>query len=1288
MATRRENYKIAVLPIEKHELRWVNPFNLVLADTGDVFDLCAMAYRTDHRELQRACEQAVEHDKPSYWVQRYRTHQLRLEENLDQAISGPSGTKRTRSPNPSTNSDDDLYSSPSSAKKSRTDDKTAKMSFSESSVTLKDDSQSSKPSLSMEKTPSKAEVRRMRDKVFMSKFATPQQNKDGQKGYKNRKAEPVQFSSSSAGSFLPASKPRRFLDTLVDSTRFDGQMDESDSTKNRLPEYLGSGSLLGVEFIAGSWTVEQDAELIRLKERLTPTPSWLQIVDILRTKFPNEAMFRRMNASQPRHHYDRMIKEGATTSQGNVSLNGLRYRKAALAFLHKEDSEQAQSLKNRGYHKYTKEEDSEIIRLKEVAMPNKVWAEIADAFHKKFPVLSNSNNRGALLRARYSVLEPESSQHEEDPSADSDSDESEAEEVREDWLAGSSACTSSARWSRPEDAELIRLRERTEPFQSWQDIRDALNVKFHCKAVETKPRTSQNTRDRWRYINGEKPGSKNGLEWRNKALALLDGGEASLEQLDNAPNAKLWSKEEDVELVKLRDQELPGTSWAEIAEIYNARLHTRPDHKDRSESSLWHRYDKISIQWKQSATAQSVSMLAFVRMGGMDGMGKSKSVSNIPSKAWTTAQDVELVQLKESMPGKNWHDVANAFQSIGEKKGWHVRSADTIRARYSKELRPDRIEDQVKSFASTQSASGCPPRAWTPVEDKELVRLRRSMSDKIWADVAVVYNGWLKIRGDGQRSSESLQRRYQRLSANEQFKKLPFEVVADASSTLSESMPQSKFWTSAEDEELMRLRKKMSGQSWPKVAEAFVDQNRGKGWRERSGPSLSSRYESLNAQGKVSKPSVVITIDDDDNPVPVIQFGSRSFTPEEDGELILLREKMGDQAQWSAIVKDFNKKFPLSPRSRTSLTSRYLDFLQEDTCRRPNSVNQRQRAINALRQKGIEHSVEIQISSSSSTTPKKFTPEEDGALILLREKFRGPVRWDEIREDYNAKFPDNPRTSGSLSSRYTKVLTELALEQLQGGVNQRDRALAELKKQGIELQVNDPISDSSSEEDEDDEEEEDQAEEDDDELDDNGIQVTILIGENKDRFTVPLSRIETNRYFLDDEYEDPTDGHLIQGHRWAAIRPKNFIPVHEFLLRGEFTPPLSPNKKSLVGLATDAEDNMHLLLCAQVFVLARQLLMWDLAALAISKFKLLKKEAVYLLKSAEMVFSEPVSEQETDGAMRKLLVEEMAKRYWEFAGSQPTNMQDVMRKSPLFEAALYERKAEMAKERYDKMEWE
>lgn len=217
----------------------------------------------------------------------------------------------------------------------------------------------------------------------------------------------------------------------------------------------------------------------------------------------------------------------------------------------------------------------------------------------------------------------------------------------------------------------------------------------------------------------------------------------------------------------------------------------------------------------------------------------------------------------------------------------------------------------------------------------------------------------------------------------------------------------------------------------------------------------------------------MIIIDDDDNPVPITQLGPRLFTSEQDGELILLREKEGGQARWDAIADDFNRKFPHVPRSANSLSSRYREFLKDDASRRPDNVSQRKRAIDALKQRGIEHQVETFISDS-----KRFTAEEDGELIRLREKFRGMVRWDEIQKHYIAKFPDTPRTTGSLSSRYSRVLQELAFDQLQGGVNQRERALAALRKQGIELQVNDPISDSSSEEEDETEDESGQEEDD------------------------------------------------------------------------------------------------------------------------------------------------------------------------------------------------------------------
>lgn len=119
---------------------------------------------------------------------------------------------------------------------------------------------------------------------------------------------------------------------------------------------------------------------------------------------------------------------------------------------------------------------------------------------------------------------------------------------------------------------------------------------------------------------------------------------------------------------------------------------------------------------------------------------------------------------------------------------------------------------------------------------------------------------------------------------------------------------------------------------------------------------------------------------------------------------------------------------------------------------------------------------------------RHFTAEEDGELLRLREKFGGLARWDQIGMDFNAKFPKAPRSLSSLKGRYMATLREAARPQIQGAVDQRQRAVAALKRSGTELQVNDPFSDSSSGEEEDggggEEEEEEEENDGDDEVDD------------------------------------------------------------------------------------------------------------------------------------------------------------------------------------------------------------
>lgn len=631
-ATQTGNYKVAVLPVEKNELsvfknsifagiiltlsrRWVDPYQLVLADTGDIYVLSGVAYRKGRQDLQHACEQVVEHDKTNYWIEQYRSHQLALQNqhrsispqlrvegkpmsteaelemairlskeeyrrqtSNDQANAGPSGTKRTRSPSLDTDPDDDLYSSPSFAKKSRQDNRSASTRSSESSVILKDDSQSSESSLNMEKTPSPGEVRRLRDKFLMPQFTNPQQNKGDSANSISRSDVITEIPSSSMTGFPPSNKSSGLLDTLVNSTRFDSQFDEHqdatvetaddslEASMKKMPEYSGSGSLSGIEHSAGAWTVAQDAELLRLKERTNPVPTFHQITQCIKAKFPGGACFSNRSAE---HRYRRMIGPDPRTSRGDVSTNGLQARKIALAFLDQRRHGQAIAL-DRQNHKYTKAEDLELARLKEVEMPKAKWSEITEVFNRRFDFASRSKALStSALYSRYSHP-PSKSGQEEDQSGDSDSD-SEAEEVKEDWMEGLSVPSSSTPWTTMEDAELIQMRERTEPRPSWQETVDALNRKFHGKAPDDPTRHFNNTRQRWRTIGGDKL-SKSGLALRKEAFVLL--GNADIMFSKSSPSS--FSTEEDIELVKLRDKDMPDSLWVEIAEMFNSRMHVRP----------------------------------------------------------------------------------------------------------------------------------------------------------------------------------------------------------------------------------------------------------------------------------------------------------------------------------------------------------------------------------------------------------------------------------------------------------------------------------------------------------------------------------------------------------------------------------------------------------------------------------------------------------------------------------------------------------------------------------------
>jgi hypothetical protein len=621
-----------------HTRYWVTDSQLIPADTSDIFDLAAAANKADDTALLHACEQVLEHESVDYFNKDFQSYRLafRMENGVasrdpvpvettgglgqdadfqlakkiqeeayralpprKQGTAESSRAKRQRSSSPDSN---DLYGWPSSSKKSRKEGDTSSVNSSESSVTMESDSLplTSVPSSKSKQAPSPEKLRSLRLRQFMP-AGSSQSKKDHEKPAGKGK-KPVQVSISSGQNPLSTNKPRGLLKSLVGPTKFQRHIDDNNNeseeknyTKDRGEWFLEHPGL--EDQSSGNWTTAQDAELIRLKEKTKPAPTWPKIGEVLRKKFPG------LGLSRPERHYDNMIRKDASTSHGNISVNRLKARKAALAFLDKEE-------------------------------------------HSK-------------------------SNHTEHNPQDSDSDD-EAEEALEDWQLGYSS-SSATPWTTLEDAELIHMRERTNPKPSWQETVDALNHKFHARALDAEPRNYDNIRYRFRYLSGKVSNSANSLALRKTALIILDDDSYKASPAFEPHPGTGWTTTEDVELVKLRDQEILDTTWEELAEIFNARLHTQSGYKPRSGSSLYARYERIRFKWEESAQRQWTSMIDFARSG----------MPEVASSMWTDTEDAELVRLKEIMPRYSYEEIATAFNAHGSAQGWRTRSANALRVRYN-----------------------------------------------------------------------------------------------------------------------------------------------------------------------------------------------------------------------------------------------------------------------------------------------------------------------------------------------------------------------------------------------------------------------------------------------------------------------------------------------------------------------------------------------------------------------------------------------------------------------------
>lgn len=374
-----------------------------------------------------------------------------------------------------------------------------------------------------------------------------------------------------------------------------------------------------------------------------------------------------------------------------------------------------------------------------------------------------------------------------------------------------------------------------------------------------------------------------------------------------------WTLEEDTEVLRLRERVNPPLLGKKLFERFTQKF----SHKERSIKSVFSRYDKYL---------------------------STKAVSSRPAYAWRRAQ--ALAALDDGPRSKE-----NEDGDGGEDKNAH------------------RIGD-IDSISTDLSQGAVPsPTWWTVAEDAELIHLREQITPRLSPyQMTKAFNAKFSRNP---RTQQAMDSRYtsclksgafRMFSAEEKreqalafLKKLELEPnpVSTGNHSINgigglsgiegpdTSSPHSKFWTVAEDAELIRLRERVSPTpSWPAIA-ALMDSQF---CSSRSENAIVRRYyetlssvKEVGTPGNIDRGKALEFLDRTSTPPgkesTKIQSGKRfssssvdPFSQEEDAELLRLREKRMPHAHWQDVTKLFNENMSKT-RTSDSLRSRYRKFL-------------------------------------------------------------------------------------------------------------------------------------------------------------------------------------------------------------------------------------------------------------------------------------------------------------------------------------------------------------------------
>ncbi|KAF2432841.1 hypothetical protein EJ08DRAFT_117356 [Tothia fuscella] len=852
-------------------------------------------------------------------------------------------------------------------------------------------------------------------------------------------------------------------DLGMPSASNDTLMDSESGSEDMFSPRRYSSSFTEIE---APWTAAQDAELLRLKEDVVPTLSISHVAKELNAKFPQAQRCR----ASVNHRYTKFLYPGSLQR----SKSAIDYRARALAYVLGGDDDEGHDI----------EAES-----------------------------SPANKTVALPTADPAVL-----------------------------------------WSTEEDAEVIRLCERTKPTPFGASLAAAFNANFSDGHRSSSAIQS-------RYASTLMPGAAQATAQaaRSSAVILLDraqllrprdylskgsvpnfnGGKTDDTEIDEAIeewNTSAWTVEEDAELIRLKEKTMPLIKGSRIHELFVAKF----KNNTRTQKALNSRYRRIlgptTANSTSPSSARTLALAFLAHTRSTENNTQKEKAFRGPSDAaghcWTVAEDAELIRLRERVkPAPQGRQLTQLFN---RNSAPYVHSDQGLASRYNNSL---------SEFAAFPGAKDCRAKA-------------------------LAYLDNLKSKFDAVSVLE------------------PDALNNDTDLDADRASGNYTLWTLEEDAELIDLKEKKPQEAgWQKISHAYHSRfpraNRASG-------SISARYRKYLAPGLHDASHRVTAMEFlDRGPLesqaiereskPSLSTSNAHGTPysvREDAELINIRENLVPKGEWQEVTSMFNARLSKS-RSISSVSNRYNRVFN------PSALFYGDEFAGAARKNALafskrpgcnqeDHDDPVSSPSGSKTAGIRFSIKEDAELLELKEGSMTTSTWAKITEACNQKRPSGiSRTENSISSRYIKILGPLAhLHTGDSARIARQNALA--------------FQPAKQEQDED--------------AGNNDEEVTILVGPDNIPFDVPIGRLMCNSYFIDDAREDEIYGTVISGSRWRAISEDDFIPVYEYLKEGDYNPPLAEEDDSLSGVDTDDDYGKEIARCGEVFALARQMLLWDLVS--------------------------------------------------------------------------------------------